>query len=192
MTRRFAATLAVAAGVCLIAAPAHASLNADFNGDGVPDRIVLPSSMETHIVVRVSGSTPQVLEFPGRLVSIVATDIDHDGDVDLSALTERRGVLVWLNKGGLGLQRLLKRGPHRRGRLSLAHSSPLASAPKPATDRPLTQGDQDDRDRPAHADRSARLTVPDTSAHVPHLTGCSPPSECRGVSSSRAPPSRTA
>jgi hypothetical protein len=88
-----------AIGLCLAGPSAHAAVSADFNGDGIPDRVILPRASETTIVVRVSGEAPQVLRFVGRLVGIVAADINHDGHVDLGALSERRGLFIWLNRG---------------------------------------------------------------------------------------------
>ena len=149
VTRRWCGMVASAAAVvCFAATPARAAINADFNGDGVPDRIVLPRPPETNIVVRISGAAPQVLKFPGHLLSIVAADVDHDGRLDLSALSEHRGVFVWLNKGGHGRFKALKRKLHRHT-LSLENDGPLASAPQRRDDKPFTQGVQNDRDRAA-------------------------------------------
>ena len=122
--------VSAAAALCLLAAPAEAALEADFNGDGVLDHVVLPHPPDTNIVVRVSGGAPQVLKFYDRIISIVATDVNHDGEIDLSALSERRGVFIWLNKGKAANGRLktLKRKHHRRG-FSLNTGGPLASAP---------------------------------------------------------------
>jgi FG-GAP-like repeat len=148
-------TLSVAATVCLLASPADAAIDADFNGDGVLDRVVLPRPPETRIVVRLSGSAPQILTTYDRIVSIVAADINHDGEIDLSALSERRGVFVWLNKGKAsnGHLRALKR-KHHRGGFALSTGGPLASAPESARERPAATSSQDDRD-PADHERVA-------------------------------------
>jgi hypothetical protein len=101
--------------LCLAVQPAHASIAADFNGDGVLDAVVLPRPPETNIVIHLSGSAPQVLKLSARVISIVAVDVDHDGDLDLSALSERRGLLVWLNKAGHGRFAKLKKHHAPRG-----------------------------------------------------------------------------
>ena len=147
--------LSVAAAVCLLASPAAAAIDADFNGDGVLDRVVLSHPPENHIVVRLSGGAPQILTAYDRIVSIVAADVNHDGEVDLSALSERRGVFVWLNKGKAsnGHLRALKRR-HHRGGFALTTDGPLASAPEQTRDGPAATGSQDDRD-PAHHERLA-------------------------------------
>lgn len=148
-------TLSVAAAVCLLAAPADAAIDADFNGDGVLDRIVLPRPPETSIVVRLSGSAPQILNTYDRIVSIVAADVNHDGEIDLSALSERRGVFVWLNKGKAsnGQLRALKRR-HHRGGFALSTGGPLASTPGATGGGPPATNCQDDRD-PADHERAA-------------------------------------
>jgi VCBS repeat protein len=107
----------LAAALFLAANPARASIAADFNGDGVLDSVVLPRPPATNIVIQLSGSAPQILKLSVRIISVVAADIDHDGYLDLSVLTERRGLHVWLNKAGHGRFAALKkhRGPHGFG-----------------------------------------------------------------------------
>lgn len=174
----------------LLASPADAAVDADFNGDGLVDRVVLPHPPDTNIVVRLSNGAPQVLRFYDRIVSIVATDINHDGAIDLTALSERRGVFVWLNKGKASHGRLkaLKRKHRHPVGFSLSTRGPLASAPGSSPDGPAATGSPDDRD----ADHAAFATddhdpYPSTelpSLVVPRLT------DARAVaSSSRAPPS---
>src|SRR5262245_5039026 len=138
--------MSVAAAVCLLGSPAAAAIDADFNGDGVIDRVVLPRPPETHIVVHFSAGPSQILRFYDRVISIVATYIDHDGAIDLGALSERRGVFIWLNKGKASHGRLkaLKR-KHHRGGFSLTTRGPLASAPAAALDGPAATSTQDDR-----------------------------------------------
>jgi VCBS repeat protein len=151
--RRFVGRLlGAAAAVCLVAAPARAALDADFNGDGIIDRIVLPRPPETRIVVRLSGGVPQVLNFHDRIISVVAADVDHDGDLDIGALSERRGVFIWLNKGRGPRHFKALRPRHRTGGLSFNTHGPLASAPGSSADGPAATGTDDDRDRLAHAD----------------------------------------
>ena len=175
--------------MCLLALPADAAVEADFNGDGLVDRVVLPRPPDTNIVVRLSNGPPQVLKFYDRIISIVAADINHDGEIDLSALSERRGVFVWLNKGKASHGRLkaLKRKHHRPGGFSLSTRGPLASAPGSSPDGPPAGGTQDDRD----ADHDQRATGdhdPRPSADLPSLV-VPPLTDARGVASpSRAPP----
>ena len=171
----------------MLASPAAAAIDADFNGDGVLDRVVLPHPSQTHIEVRVSGAAPQILKIYDRIVAVVATDIDHDGAIDLSALSERRGVFVWLNKGkaGRGHLKAIQR-KHHPGGFSLSTRGPLASAPEPSPDGPAATGTQDDRsalyERITH-DLGHRPAVDLLSASVPSL-----PDDRGGVSGSRAPP----
>jgi hypothetical protein len=79
------------------ATPAHASIVADFNGDGVIDAIDVQHGPDEQIIVRVSGAPPQVLHVRSRILNVVATDFNHDGRVDITVLSEHRGILVWLN-----------------------------------------------------------------------------------------------
>ena len=54
MFGRFVArAVSAAAALCLLTSPAEAAVEADFNGDGVLDRVVLPRPTDTNIVVRV-------------------------------------------------------------------------------------------------------------------------------------------
>lgn len=95
---RFAAVVAAFfAAFFLAAVPAHASLEADFNGDGVIDAVDVQHAPEEQIVVRVSGAPVQVLHVRSRILNVVATDFNHDGRLDITALCERRGIIVWLN-----------------------------------------------------------------------------------------------
>jgi len=181
--------LFAAAAVCSFAANVQAAIDVDFNGEGVIDRVVLPRPHETNIVVRLSGAAPQVLRLHDRIIAIVATDINHDGEIDLSALSERRGVFIWLNKGkaGHGHLKAVKRH-HRPVQFSLNTRGPLASAPSSASEGPAAAGPDDDRDWLAEPE-------PVTTEFNPRLT-----LECRsqiaamvsdnhgGVCSSRAPP----
>jgi hypothetical protein len=181
------------AALCLLASPADAAIDADFNGDGVLDRIVLPRPPETNIVVRLSGGAPQVLKLSDRVISIVATDIDHDGEIDLSALSERRGVFIWLNKGkgSNGHLKALKRKHHSRD-FSLTTRRPLASAPESSPDGPAATSTLDDRDRLACDERGAhelsqRPTINQRSSVLPALSD-----PHAGACPSRAPPASPA
>jgi VCBS repeat protein len=146
-----AVVISLLAALCLCADVAQASIMADFNGDGVLDAVVLPRPPETNLVIRVSGLTPQILKLSGRsgrLISIVAADIDHDGHLDLSALSERRGLLVWLNKAGHGRFAPLKK--HRAPRSFAFLGRVRTSATQPGDNTPASgdQGGVSDSDAP--------------------------------------------
>jgi hypothetical protein len=182
--------LSAAVTLCLLASPADAAVEADFNGDGLVDRVVLPRPPDTNIVVRLSNAAPQVLKFYDRIIAIVATDINHDGEIDLSALSERHGVFVWLNKGKTSHGRLkaLKRKHHHPGGYSLSTRGPLASAPGSSADGPAAYSSQDDRDAEhddrASGDHDRRPSTELPALIIPRLT------DARNVASpSRAPPS---
>ena len=130
----------LAAALFLTANPARAAIAADFNGDGVMDLVDLPRPPATNIVIHLSGSAPQILKLSVRIISVVAADIDHDGTLDLSALTERRGLHVWLNKAGHGRFAALKkhRAPHGFGISRGSQAAPTEREP----DAPAAAGDQ--------------------------------------------------
>ena len=130
----------LAAALFLAANPARASIAADFNGDGVMDSVDLPRPPATNIVIHLSGSAPQILKLSVRIISVVAIDIDHDGNLDLSALTERRGLHVWLNKAGHGRFAALKK--HRAPRGFGFSSGSQATPTEPGPDAPVAAGNQ--------------------------------------------------
>src|SRR5207237_4333301 len=120
-----------------------AAIMADFNGDGVLDAVVLPRPPETNIVIHISGSAPQILKLSGHLLAIVASDVDHDGNLDLTALSDRRGLVVWLNKAGHGRFAALKRHHVPQG---FEFSSRFqAGAPERGRDAPMAWGDRGSR-----------------------------------------------
>src|SRR6185503_21185083 len=86
----------------LVPGRASAAVIADFNGDGISDSVELSPAASGRVVVRVSGSRVQVLDLSERVISLVAADVDHDGDSDLGILSEHRGVGIWLNADGSG------------------------------------------------------------------------------------------
>src|SRR5579864_1340687 len=63
-----------------VTAPQHAA--ADFDGDGRPDVAVIQEG-GSRVWVSLSGS-PDALAFEVKASSIVASDVDHDGDDDLT------------------------------------------------------------------------------------------------------------
>ena len=188
VARRFGAVvISLAAALCLCADAAHASIMADFNGDGVLDRVVLPRPPETNIVIQISGSAPQVLKLSGRIISIVAADIDHDGSLDLSALSERRGVLVWLNKAGHGRFAALKK--HRAPRGFGFSRRAQTSATQPGDNTPAASTDQGSPD--ADAPRAGpAFEAPPGGYTVPALISRSP-ADLGKSTAPRGPPSLT-
>ena len=141
VARKIGAAAALLASALFVTAnPAHAAIAADFNGDGVLDSVVLPRPPATNIVIQLSGSAPQILKLSVRIISVVAADIDHDGNLDLSALTERRGLHVWLNKAGHGRFAALKkhRAPHGSGISRGSQAAPTERGP----DAPAAAADQ--------------------------------------------------
>jgi len=138
--RKVGAVAALFVAALLTANPARASIAADFNGDGVMDSVDLPRWPATNIVIHLSGSAPQVLKLSGRIISIVAVDVDHDGHLDLSALSERRGLHVWLNKAGRGRFAAMKkhRAPRGFGFSRGSQAVPTGRGP----DAPVAAGNQ--------------------------------------------------
>jgi hypothetical protein len=88
------------AGIPLTSAPARAdTLHADFDGDGVRDRIDIGLRVR-ELDVRLSTSrTPQRLRADDLILRFVVTDIDRDGDPDVVASTRRIGLQIWINTG---------------------------------------------------------------------------------------------
>ena len=72
---------------------------ADFNRDGLPDQgVLLYGRGATTIYLSLSGERrPQRIRVEERLIGVVASDIDRDGDPDLLAFTRNLRVLVWVN-----------------------------------------------------------------------------------------------
>ena len=122
------------------------SLSVDLDGDGRPDEVsVRADGSDITLRVSLAGSaTPTLARFAStqRGVSLIAFDVDGDGDCDvvLSAGPEHRAVAVWENRGH-GTFRL-----HHDGHCSTANrigghpgddgGSPCAPPPSGATARP--------------------------------------------------------
>jgi hypothetical protein len=72
---------------------------ADFDADGRTDVAFIQEAQGgSRVWVTLSGS-PDAVTFETNAVSIVANDIDHDGDVDLVATTSSNQVVIWINDG---------------------------------------------------------------------------------------------
>src|SRR5947209_1092273 len=78
-----------------ITAPQHAS--ADFDADGRPDVAVIQEG-GSRVRVTLSGS-PDAPTFEVNAASIVASDINHDGDLDLTVATPTNQIVIRANHG---------------------------------------------------------------------------------------------
>jgi hypothetical protein len=75
------------------------SARGDFDGDGRPDVAVIQKGTDdSYVHVRLSGS-PDAALLEAKVISVVAADIDHDGDLDLVAMAPSGTLMVWLNDG---------------------------------------------------------------------------------------------
>jgi hypothetical protein len=94
------------------------SAQGDFDGDGRPDlALIQDGDGGRQVLVRLSGSL-DVASLGTSVVSLVVSDIDHDGDLDLVGITSLNQVVTWLNDG--------------RGRFTpqpIAHSRTLSADP---------------------------------------------------------------
>src|ERR1044072_1085412 len=94
--RRFTLYIAIVLAAFFVGAvPARASMDAAFNGAAVTDTVDVRHAPDEQIVVRVSGAPLQILHVRGRILNVVATDFNHDGRLDITALAEHRRILLW-------------------------------------------------------------------------------------------------
>jgi hypothetical protein len=104
----------------------------DFDGDGRQDLAVIQDGAAgSRISVRLSGSSSTV-SLESSAVTIVVTDIDQDGDLDLVAVAPSGQVVAWLNDGR---GRFTKQEASRSG-----HLSPETIVVNPLMDEPLALG----------------------------------------------------
>jgi hypothetical protein len=176
-----------AAALALFARPARANVVADFNGDGVVDQVSLPRAPASGLIVRVSGASPQTLALPGRILSIVAVDINQDGHVDLGVVSERRGLLLWINKGGRGhFKRVKKRAATET--LSMSRPGPLASADEQRAAEPAAPPTQDDLSRLAEIATGHDLPRPGSGFLARPPVATPRPTTVSNTTPTRAPP----
>jgi hypothetical protein len=77
----------------------------DFDGDGRPDQALIQDGVGGfQVSVRLSGSSGAVL-LDGKVVGVIAADIDHDGYIDLVTAAPSGQVVNWLNDGRGGFTR---------------------------------------------------------------------------------------
>ena len=112
------------------ALPQHAQ--GDFDGDGRQDLALVQDGADgSHVSVRLSGSS-STISLESSAVTIVVTDIDQDGDLDLVAVAPSGQVVAWLNDGR---GRFTKQEASRSSRLS-----PETIVVDPLIDEPLALG----------------------------------------------------
>ena len=71
----------------------------DFDGDGRPDVALIEDGGDgANISIALSGSSA-VIYLAGEVDSLVAGDIDGDGDLDLVAVARTGTLVAWLNDG---------------------------------------------------------------------------------------------
>lgn len=92
--------LATIFGVALLAPGAALadSLHADFDGDGVRDRIEV-GARPMELAVRLSNGRAQRLQADDLILRFVVADVNRDGHPDVVASTLRSGLQIWINKG---------------------------------------------------------------------------------------------
>jgi hypothetical protein len=115
------------------AALAMTSIRADFDNDGIADTVtVINDGRSSQVRVWLSHLARfRVLRIPDEIVSVMATDLNEDGRVDVRAATRLHGVLVWINHGRGHLKRVKPASPtlaarHRFGRPGTTGSSLFA------------------------------------------------------------------
>jgi hypothetical protein len=174
----------LALSVWMLAAPAGAAVVADFNGDGRPDPVTPTASRNASLFVTVSGLGTQVLHVSDRILAVVAVDIDHDGSLDLSTISERRGLSVWLNRGGRFVHS--KRPHHPRG-VTLERSGPRARPGESDSSVPSAPMGTDSTQSVQSAD--ACVLAPPVSAGLVHArANAAEDVDRRRAQQSRAPP----
>jgi len=105
---------------CLTPGTADAAVLADFTDDSAVDRVQIHAGSDHCVLIRVPGLVPQELRVHERLLSVVAVDVNHDGRLDVGAWSERRGLLIWLNRGHGHFKALKKK--------HITHHGPVAHA----------------------------------------------------------------
>jgi hypothetical protein len=97
--RRLAGAFLLAGALLFPGAALADTLHADFDGDGIHDRIDLAARV-TELNVRLSRSPiMQQLSAGDVILRFVVADIDRDGRPDVLARTRRDGLQIWINTG---------------------------------------------------------------------------------------------
>lgn len=175
---------ALVAAACLCAASARGAVVADFDGDGVLDRVLVPKPPATGIIVSISGSPLlQTLKLADPPLSIVAADFDRDGDLDISAVSQRHRLYVWLNHGR-GLFKRLRARFHHIG-LQAPHSELRPTGRRREAGPP----EQTNLWLVLAVEQARAKILRPSGAHIPPRAQPATVSDSFGSSAPRAPPS---
>jgi VCBS repeat protein len=83
----------------LVPQPLPQQVTVDFNGDGRSDFALIRTTPDSsYVTIGLTGSNDGVI-LNTRVVGLTALDIDHDGDIDLVAVTPSGQLIIWLNDG---------------------------------------------------------------------------------------------
>ena len=169
-------------GVAALLAPAAAradSLRADFDGDGVRDRIEV-AARSTELAVRLStGRTLQRLLADDLILRFVIADVNRDGHPDVVASTRRSGLQIWINKG----RGLFARSHRVRHGLRVAGHTIGRLTAQPEDDSACN-----DRTRVLIATSPPQNERPETAHRVPVHAGDTESTICHERRVSRGPP----
>jgi hypothetical protein len=159
-------------GVLLLAPRVHAmdaAVAADFDGDGVPDRVTVDRLEPSLVRIWLSRTgTTDVIHSREPLLHIVATDLDGDYRPEIIASKASPGLQIW-TRGRKGFRAFHPRRVSRQSDLNVPHPrardksnsapvcaawevKPLAPSPKPA-DRAWAPSRVDWQQTPAYVSR---------------------------------------
>ena len=162
--------------------PSPRDVSADFDGDGIADTAtVVRGTRGWQIQVRLSRTARlRVLRLPSEVLTIVATDVDADGRIDLGASTRQHGIFAWINYGRGKFNGL----PRRPLRAPAVHH--LSASKRARLTGPKPDGDQQPTCR-LHASL-VTFFLDEPSGRVAARSQRSGPEHYLGASAPRAPP----